>query len=327
MPRTLGVSAVVVGLAMLTAGCAARETGGAGDSTAIAAPSSPGVAEATSLAGAPLYRRNMPEATRARLDSNLQRARAAYEAAPDNADSIIWLGRRQAYLEQYQDAIATFSQGIEKHPTDPRLYRHRGHRYLTVREFDKAVADLQQAADLSRGVPNEVEPDGAPNARGIPTSTAQGNIYYHLALAHYLKGAYEPSLAAWQEAMRLATNDDTRVAVSDWMYMTLRRLGRDEEAKALLATITPALDVIENTAYHRRLLMYKGLVEPDSLLDPTSADELQFVTQGYGVANWFMANGDSVRANELLDRVLSSGYWAAFGFIAAEADVARRAGR
>jgi tetratricopeptide (TPR) repeat protein len=327
MPRALGVTAMVVSVAVLPAACASGKTGDAGDSAATATPAAPGVAEATSLTGAPLYRREMPEATRARLDSNLQRARAAYEAAPDNADSIIWLGRRQAYLEQYQDAIATFTQGIEKHPTDPRLYRHRGHRYLTVRDFDRAVTDLQKAADLSKGTPNEVEPDGAPNARGIPTSTTQGNIYYHLALAHYLKGAYEPSLAAWQEAMRLATNDDTRVAVSDWMYMTLRRLGRDEEAKALLATITPELDVIENTAYHRRLLMYKGLVEPDSLLDPKSAEELQFVTQGYGVANWYLANGDSARANELLDRVLASGYWAAFGFIAAEADVARRTGR
>jgi len=326
--RALGRAVFGVTLTMLSAACVSGETGGAGDTTSAAAPApSAGVAEATSLAGAPLYRRALPEATRARLDSNLQRARAAYESAPGNADSIIWLGRRQAYLEQYQDAIATFTDGIAKHPSDPRLYRHRGHRYLTVREFDKAIADLQKAAELSKGTPNEVEPDGAPNARGIPTSTAQGNIYYHLALAHYLKGAYEPSLAAWQEAMRLATNDDTRVAVSDWMYMTLRRLGRAEDAKALLATITPELDVMENTAYHRRLLMYKGLVAPDSLLDPKSADELQFVTQGYGVANWFLANGDSVRATELLNRVLSSGYWAAFGFIAAEADVARRAGR
>ena len=48
------------------------------------------------------------------------------------------------------------------------------------------------------------------------------------------------------------------------------------------------------------------------------------MTQGYGVANWYIANGDSTKGNEILDRVLNSGYWAAFGFIAAEADVARR---
>ena len=86
------------------------------------------------------------------------------------------------------------------------------------------------------------------------------------------------------------------------------------------------MDIIENTAYHRRLLMYKGEIPPDSLLDP-SAEPLQYVTQGYGVANWYMANGDTTRANAILDKVLESGYWAAFGYIAAEADVARRGAR
>ncbi|MBC7896265.1 MAG: hypothetical protein H7066_12695 [Cytophagaceae bacterium] len=280
--------------------------------------------EATSLSGKPFYARDIPAATRTTLEANLAAAKAAYDHTPENADSAIWYGRRLAYLERYQDAIAAFSDGIAKHPDDARFYRFRGHRYLTVREFDKAIDDLQKAADLVRGKPDSTEPDGAPNARNIPTSTQQGNIYYHLALGHYLKADYELSLAAWQEAMRLARNNDTKVAVSDWTYMTLRRLGREAEAKKVLDPITPELDVMENTAYHRRLLLYKGQFPVDSLLNPASANELQFVTQGYGVANWYIANGDSAKGNEILDRVLASNYWAAFGFIAAEADVARR---
>ena len=170
------------------------------------------------------------------------------------------------------------------------MYRFRGHRYLTVREIDKGIADFEKAAELSKGTPDAPEPDGAPNARNIPTSTTQGNIYYHLALGHYLKADYASALAAWQEAMRLAQNNDTKVAVSDWLYMTLRRLGRDDEAKAILVPITADLEVIENTAYHRRLLMYKGEVPADSLLNPDGANELQFVTQGYGVANWYLSS-------------------------------------
>jgi tetratricopeptide (TPR) repeat protein len=315
---------VCIPLLTAAAACGGKEGGAANDSALSTAAASPGTAEATSLLGTPLYRRVFTSAQRATLDSNLQRAREAYQRAPDDADSIIWLGRRQAYLEQYQDAIATFSEGVTKHPNDPRMYRHRGHRYLTVREIDKAIADLEKAASLAKGTPNAPEPDGAPNARNIPTSTQQGNIYYHLALGYYLKADYEKSLAAWEEAMRLATNPDTRVAVSDWMYMTLRRLGRDREAAAVLTPITADLDVIENTAYHKRLLMYKGEMSPDSLLDPASANELQFVTQGYGVANWYLANGDTTKANQIYDRILGSGYWAAFGFLAAEADVSRR---
>ncbi|HMN10443.1 MAG TPA: tetratricopeptide repeat protein [Gemmatimonadaceae bacterium] len=316
MTRMTGAAAL---LALAAAACAPGGGEAKGDSAAVGQ-----VQEATSLLGAPLYRRSFTAQQRAALDSSLAVARAAYERTPGDADSIIWLGRRQAYLEQYQDAIRTFGEGIEKHPEDARLYRFRGHRYLTIREFDKAITDLQRAAELTRGTPDETEPDGAPNARNIPTSTTQGNIYYHLALGHYLKGDYAQALEAWREAMRLARNDDTRVAVSDWLYMTLRRLGRDDEAAKVLASITPGLDIIENTAYYRRLMMYKGELPADSLLNPEGADELQFVTQGYGVANWYLANGDSAKGNEILDKVLATNYWAAFGYIAAEADVARR---
>lgn len=293
------------------------------DSSATAVAAGSG-APVMSLLGEPLPPRPMSAEVRAGLEAKLEEARAAYDRAPLDADSIIWFGRRLAYLERYNDAIGVFTEGIEKHPNDARMYRHRGHRYISVRRFDDAVADLQKAADLVRNTPDEVEPDGAPNARGIPLSTTNGNIYYHLALAHYLKGDYEPSLAAWQEALRISTNDDTRVAVTDWLYMTLRRLGRDDEARALLTPITADLEIIENSAYLRRLLFYKGQLPADSLLVPGQTDELQYVTQGYGVGNWYLAEGDTARATEIFDRVLATNYWAAFGYIAAEADVARR---
>jgi tetratricopeptide (TPR) repeat protein len=278
--------------------------------------------EAMSLLGKPLYPREVSAETRARLEQNVAIAQKAYDNAPSNADSIIWLGRRVAYLERYRDAIRIFSEGIAKHPTDSRMYRHRAHRYISVREFGPAIKDLEIARDLIRGKTDEVEQDGAPNSRNIPTSTAHGNIHYHLALAYYLTGEYDKSLASWEDALRISTNDDTRVAVADWKYMTLRRLGRDAEAIASLESISKDMNVIENTAYFRRLLMYKGEIAPDSLLDPTSSDELQFVTQGYGVANWYLENGDSARAKQIFDQMLAGSYWAAFGYIAAEVDVA-----
>lgn len=321
MRHNLFLLAAAIGAAACSP--AADRTAAIDSTTSAAGVGGTGV---TSLLGEPLQPRAIGAEARAAMEQNLARARAAYDHTPADADSIIWFGRRLAYLERYGDAIGVFTEGIEKHPTDARMYRHRGHRYLSVRRFDDAAADLTRAAELVRGVPDEVEPDGAPNARGIPLSTTQGNIYYHLALAHYLNGDYEPSLAAWHEALRISTNDDTRVAVTDWLYMTLRRLGRDDEARALLTPITADLEIIENSAYHRRLLFYKGELPADSLLVPGQTDELQYVTQGYGVGNWYLAEGDTTRAYEIFDRVLGTGYWAAFGYIAAEADVARRRG-
>ena len=55
---------------------------------------------------------------------------------------------------------------------------------MTVRELDNAIADFERATELTEGQPDEVDPDGLPNALGIPTSTLQFNIWYHLALAH-----------------------------------------------------------------------------------------------------------------------------------------------
>jgi tetratricopeptide (TPR) repeat protein len=160
--------------------------------------------EATSLLGTPLVPMPPSAEARAALEKNLAAAHAEYDNDPGKADAIIWLGRRRAYLGRYREAIATFSEGIQKHPDDARMYRHRGHRYITVRELDRAAADLSKAASLVTGRPDEVEPDGQPNARNIPTSTLNSNIYYHLALAHYLRGELEPSLKAWRECERFS---------------------------------------------------------------------------------------------------------------------------
>jgi len=281
--------------------------------------------EAISLLGEPLRRPDLAPPTRERLERDLADARTAYERAPGDAEALIWLGRRKAYLGRYRDAIEVFSEGIRLHPHDARMYRHRGHRWITVREFDRAAADLARAAEMIRGTPDEVEPDGAPNAYGIPTSTLHSNIWYHLGLAHFLQGRFEEALHAYRECMAVSDNDDMRVATADWLYMTLRRLGRDAEAAAVLEPIHRDMRILENHAYHRRLLMYRGEMPVDSLLDTRSADALQMATQGYGVGNFHLVAGDSARAEEIFRRVIGYGNWPAFGHIAAEADLARLA--
>ena len=132
--------------------------------------------EATSLLGRPLMRQEVAAENRERLEKELADARTAYQQNPGNADAIIWLGRRTAYLGRFRESIEIFSEGIRKHPSDARMYRHRGHRYISVREFDNAIRDLERAASLQRGQPDQVEPDGAPNRFNIPIGTLQSNI-------------------------------------------------------------------------------------------------------------------------------------------------------
>jgi len=282
--------------------------------------------QATSLLGKPLVPTAPSAETRATLEKNLAAARAEYEKNPDSADAIIWLGRRLAYLGRYRDAIEVFSEGIRKHPKDARMYRHRGHRYITVRELERATDDLSAAAKLISGRPDEVEPDGQPNARNIPTSTLNSNIYYHLALAHYLRGAFEPSLKAWRECERYSKNPDMLVATSHWLYMTLRRLDRPGEARQVLDPISADMEVIENASYHRLLLVYKGIEKAETLQQTLASGGLDAVTIGYGLGNWHLYNGRRDQAVAMFREIVEThaNQWPAFGYIAAEAELARK---
>lgn len=285
-------------------------------------PTAAGPPEAVSLLGAPLYAPELPLETRQRLEAQLAEAYEVYERDPDNADAILWLGRRVAYLGRYRDAIAIFGEGVRKHPRDPRFYRHRGHRYITTRDFGRAVADLEHAARLMRPRAEDVEPDGIPNARNEPRTTLQFNVWYHLGLAHYLRGEFGRAHYGFRNALTVSRNDDERVAATDWLYMTLRRLQRGEEAAQVLAAIRPEMDVVENQAYHRRLMMYQGRIPPDSLL-ANGPDAVTLATQGYGVGNWYLYNGRAEQAEEVFWRVTSAENWAPFGYIAAEAELHR----
>jgi len=281
--------------------------------------------ETISLLGDSLYAPALADTVRARYERKLAEARQDFDHAPNEVNNIIWLGRRTAYLGRFRDAIAIFSTGIQNHPEDARLYRHRGHRYITLRIFELAVSDLTHAASLMRNRDDETEPDGLPNARNIPTGTLKFNIWYHLGLAHYLMGDFEAARRAYRECLAVSTNPDMRCATSHWYYMTLRRLGRNGEARALLKPIRRDLDVIENRSYLRLLLMYKGELPVDSLLAPGSGDQaaLDDATVGYGVANWHLYNGRAAAAESLFRRVVAGPQWPAFGSIAAEAELKR----
>ena len=272
--------------------------------------------------GRPLYRPALAPDREARLQAQLDSATRVFEARPGDPDALLWVGRRLAYLGHYREAIAAFTRGIALHPADARFYRHRGHRYITSRQFDQAITDLQLAAMLVEDKADQVEPDGQPNAAGVPLSTLQGNIYYHLGLAYFLRQEFARAITQWQRARELARNDDTRAAISYWLYLTFRRMGRPQEAAELLRGIHPDLRIMENQPYYDLLRLYRGELAPEPLLEKARTDG-QFATYGYGVASWYLLSGDTTRAESLLRRIVDGPDWAAFGYIAAEIELER----
>lgn len=263
--------------------------------------------------------------TRREFEAKLQEGQKSVEADPRPVEGLIWVGRRTAYLGRYKDAIKIYTDAIKRFPFDARLYRHRGHRLLTLRCFDDAVADFERAAKLISGKPDEVEPDGLPNARNIPTSTLHSNIWYHLGLAHYLKRDFQRALNAYREAEKVSKNADMLVATTHWLYMTLRRLGREEEARQTLVAIKDDLEVIENGDYYKLLLVYKGKLDPETLWTEVGKDNasLSNATIGYGLGNWFLYNGRRAEPEQIFLQVTSGNQWASFGYIAAEMDLKR----
>ncbi len=281
--------------------------------------------EATSLDGTPLVQREFPPEREAELQADLDDARAVLATDPDDVEATIWVGRRLGYLWRYREAVDVFTRAIELEPDNPRPYRHRGHRWITLREYDRAIKDLEQAAALIADIPDEVEQDGAPNAAGIPTSTLHTNVWYHLGLARYLTADFNGALYAYERCLAAAGNDDMRVATLDWMYLTLRRLGHDDHAARLLEMVGTEMDLVENFSYHRRLLMYKGELSVDDLIPSEGEGDraLELATYGYGVGAFLLLEGDPDGARRVFEEVTQGEYWPAFGYIASEAELAR----
>lgn len=321
--------AVVVTCLGIT-GCAAADLPESAEFSLGHAVNLPAGAEAISFLGDTLTAPEQSDGVRSVYDERYREAEQALSEAPQDADALVWMGRRTAYLGRYREAIDIYSRAMLLHADDARLYRHRGHRYVTVRELDNAIADFQRAAELTENRVDEVEPDGLPNALGIPTSTLQFNIWYHLGLAHYVKGDLNDALHAYRSCMNVSVHPDSVVATSYWLYMTLRRLGLDADAAEVLRGIDADMEIIESAGYLNLLLLFKGELTLAEVVGPGGGEAtLQSTTTAYGLGVWHMLNGREEEARETFERIMAGrdSQWSAFGFIAAEAELARQRGQ
>jgi tetratricopeptide (TPR) repeat protein len=256
------------------------------------------------LAQSPQYTSPAGVEYRAQRDTGaIARAESALAADPRSVDKIIALGVAQSGVRQYREAIATFTRGLRLAPHNALLYRWRGHRYLSVREFDKARRDLERGAQLDSSI---------------------YGIWYHLGIVHYARGNFAGAVRAFTKALPIAPDSGERSGSTDWLWMSLSRAGRGAEAQALLdrrPDVPPA-----GNQYTQRLKLYRGEVAPDAVFGPGDTTDIARATLSYGVGNWYLVRGDSARAREWFARSVASGGWPAFGFIVSEIEL-RRLGR
>jgi tetratricopeptide (TPR) repeat protein len=247
------------------------------------------------------YRSPSGAVYRAQADTGpVARAEAALAADPRNVDKVIALGMAQSGARQFREAIETFTRGLAIAPNSAMLHRWRGHRYLSVREFERARADLTRGSVLD--------------------STIYGN-WYHLGIVRYVTGDFAGAADAFMHALPKAPDAGELSASTDWLWMSLARAGRGVEGKALLVRRPDTL--VTTNAYAARLKLYRGEIGPDQVITPADTSDVAVATLTYGIGNWYLVRGDAARAKEYFERSIRSGGWPAFGFIAAEADLRR----
>lgn len=277
-------------------------------------------AEAWGLDGRALTSPALPPEVEDDRRGKLASARAALQRAPQDRDCWIWVGRRLGYLGRYREAIAIYTEALDRWPEDPFLLRHRGHRYLSIRAFDDAVDDLTAAARACRRVPDEVEPDGLPVPGRPPHSSLHFNVFYHLALARFVQGEMQEAVDAWLRCLACSDDDESRVAVTHWLWCARMRSGDPAGAAATVQGVTADMDVVENTAYHRLCLLYKGALTRDQLVVGAGSSG---AAMRFGLAHYALVLGDREQGEAALRSLAADPGWASFGVIAAEAEVAR----
>ena len=278
--------------------------------------------EATSLLGRELLRPELTPQTSRRMESQLATARQQHSQDPSEANAI-WVGRRLGYLGRYKDAIEWYTQALKDRPGSYRLLRHRGHRWITLREFVRAEQDLSEAWQRTTPHGDRIEPDGAPNEYNLPRSTDHTNILYHWALSLHLQGRADEAAEVWTMCLERCPNRDMEVATRYWLAHAQRLTGQFGQATETLRAVEASWIVLENQSYRDLCLLMSGRGSVKKMLK-ASHDGVADATVAYGVAAWrSQMGGDTRGARAALALVAERGSWAAFGTIAAEADLFR----
>ena len=257
-----------------------------------------------SMAQSVQYRSKAGVEYRAQADTGpIARARAALDADPRNIQKLIALGVAQSGARQFREAIETFTKGLAIAPNDPMLYRWRGHRYLSVREFDKSMADL---------------------TRGYQLDSTNYGILFHLGILRFLRGEFDGAANMFAKAQPRAPDGGELKGSTDWLWMSLSRAGKKAEAAAMLARKPDTLPAPPGYAYASRVRLYRGELTPETLFSAADTADVQVATLSFGLGNWYLVRGDTAKAIAQFERAVKSGGWPGFGFIAAEAELARR---
>jgi Flp pilus assembly protein TadD len=236
-----------------------------------------------------------------------EKALAAFERAisldPKNAAFHLQKCRTLAALRRHSEAIPACTESLRLSPNNSEALRDRGHYYLNLGKVDLGMADLEKAESL-------VKDDRV--------------IYYHLGLAHYLKGDFAAAAKAYEGCLANSGDDATKIECSAWLYPSLRRAGREADAKKLLDSIQVTSLPGHPGNYLDRILLFKGLKTEDEVAKTMPfEDGLSESTVGYSIGLWHLLSGRRDRARAYFEKAVATNYTISWGYRASEAELKR----
>lgn len=267
-------------------------------------------------------------------------ADSALEEDPDDVARLVAAARVREDIWRYAEAVSLYGRAMARAPERYDLPLARGHRLIRLRSLDEAMTELDRALVL--------DPTGF-------------NTAYLRGLTLYLQGRFREAARVYRECLALAgfsivgtpegdprqcahlgTDPASRVAMTAWAVRAHRRAGEEGAARDLLEALpaevdTDALDgpfpeyeespIVpgDNSHYWALLRYFRGGLPVDSLMNRERWGG-QWPTVAYGVAAWWLADGEEEKARVLLEEIVDDPNWARLGHVAAEADLVRLLG-
>ncbi|MDR1961693.1 MAG: tetratricopeptide repeat protein, partial [Gracilibacteraceae bacterium] len=181
--------------------------------------------------------------------SKLMEIEEKLRLTPD--DPRLWLekGLELAELFCHCEAVDAFSQGLYWDGAHAGLHLARGRRYISLKRFPEALADLAAAARL--------QPESFDN-------------WYYQGVAHALNGDYPKAAASMEQCLAVVLRGDESLLppAAVWLWLLNMRLGRREAAAAALAYVTEdTKELAAAPSYKKIALLYKGIIPPDNFID------------------------------------------------------------
>ncbi len=268
--------------------------------------------EGTSLLGVPLRAE--------KDDGRIAAADADLAKSPGKLDAMLKAGQVRDALLQYNASIGVYTKAMQAFPNDPRPYRWRGHRQISLRKFDLAIVDLEKARSLA---PSSFE------------------AAYYLGLAYYFSQRYGDAANEFARCVNMAGKPDEfakslpagmvgcatlpqtpeyLMGIADWHYRALRRAGRSGEGKEILGNIKEGLQMRSNESNYRDLRFFQGKVSEKELLESTG---IAYTNAASAVALQQILGGRIGEGCTLWRKLSRDSNWSAFGVIAAEVELTK----